>query len=132
MWFCQECTLNNLQKDKTLFPKHVVGFRRYNEEKLNTLIEKTGRKFSTRSISTIQEEKLEKIEAKEAKRPKSDQALFEESMHNMLKDIRDFGLSDWSPAMIEVKIKEVEDMSSVVSHRMKSDREKAKVATLIN
>ena len=59
-------------KDKALFPSDIVGFRRYQEDKLNDLIEKTGKKFASRYTSTAQTEETERIEAKEVKRPKSD------------------------------------------------------------
>lgn len=46
-WFCQACTIKGLKKDKALFPKELVGFRRYNEERLNSMIQTTGLKFSS-------------------------------------------------------------------------------------
>ena len=84
-----------------------------------------------RSESHPQEEKLESMQAREAKRPKSDQALYEESIHNMLKDIRDTGVTDWPVCTIEAKVKEVEYVAKSVSLRMKPGKQMNKIELLI-
>ena len=40
-WFCQKCAIKFLKKDKSPFPKDVVGFKRYNEQKLTELVDDT-------------------------------------------------------------------------------------------
>ena len=98
---------------------------------MSELMLKTGRKFSKRSESHTQEEKIESMQAREAKRPKSDQALYEESIHNMLKDIRDSGVRDWSTSTIDAKIREVEHVAKSVSLRMKPGKQMDKIELLI-
>ena len=45
IWYCQDCTIKFLKKNKTPFPKDVVGFRRYNEIKLNEFIDNTSQLY---------------------------------------------------------------------------------------
>ena len=40
LWFCQTCTMNFLKKDKRHFPHDVVAFRRYDEQKLSSFMER--------------------------------------------------------------------------------------------
>ena len=43
--------LKKLKKEKSLFPKHCIGYMRYNEQNLKSLITKLVRKTEKRSFS---------------------------------------------------------------------------------
>ena len=77
IWYCQDCTIKFLKKNKTPFPKDVVGFRRYNEEKLNELIDNTSKLYCKSRESMHQGSILDKVSVKEVKRPISDQIIEE-------------------------------------------------------
>ena len=46
IWFCQACVIKGLKKHKDVFPAELIGFRRYNEERLNKMIKNTGKEFT--------------------------------------------------------------------------------------
>ena len=46
IWFCQACAIKGLKKNKDVFPTELIGFRRYNEERLNEMIKKAGKQFN--------------------------------------------------------------------------------------
>ena len=74
IWFCQACVIKGLKKNKEVFPNELIGFRRYNEERLNDMIKKAGKQFNLmREASEQQTKEQARLESIEIKRPLSDQ-----------------------------------------------------------